>query len=184
MGEYSNGTLKHEEWFEGGRQSVYKERLFGVGGFPFLLSLLIFWYSKASMTLTSSDSGPVLITVIRSSKHLVLITISLHRDQYHLCPTPPVIHIARLLPTCLSLCQVDRGHIMCIMSELHSITKLDDHLNIFYIHLWLIIPTKIAFVLCAHASPRLFNHVNSVYHCGLLCHCVSTYLFTPMIVSL
>jgi len=36
----------------GGRQSVYKERLLGVGGFPFLLSLLILLYSKASTTLT------------------------------------------------------------------------------------------------------------------------------------
>jgi len=51
MGRYSNGTSEHEKWFEGGRRSVYKERLLGVGGFPFLLSLLILLYSKASMTL-------------------------------------------------------------------------------------------------------------------------------------
>ena len=49
---YSDGTSENEEWFEGGRRRVYKERLFGVGGFPFLLSLLVFLYSKASTTLT------------------------------------------------------------------------------------------------------------------------------------
>ena len=43
----SDGTLRYEEWLECGRQSVYKERLFGVGGFPFLLSLLILLYRKA-----------------------------------------------------------------------------------------------------------------------------------------
>ena len=47
---YSDGTLEHEGWFEGGRQSVYKERLIGVGGFPFLFSLLVLLYSKASVT--------------------------------------------------------------------------------------------------------------------------------------
>jgi len=49
---YSDGTSENEEWFEGGRRRVYKGRLFGVGGFPFLLSLLVFFYSKASTTLT------------------------------------------------------------------------------------------------------------------------------------
>ena len=49
---YSDGTSEHEEWFEGGRRSVYKERLFGVGRLPFLLSLLVLLYSKASTTLT------------------------------------------------------------------------------------------------------------------------------------
>ena len=49
---YSDGTSEHDEWFEGGRRSVYKERLFGVGEFPFLLSLLIPLYSKKSTTLT------------------------------------------------------------------------------------------------------------------------------------
>ena len=48
---YSDGTSEHEEWFQGGRQSVYKERLFRVGGFSFLLSLLVLLNSKASTTL-------------------------------------------------------------------------------------------------------------------------------------
>jgi len=50
--EYSDGTSGHGEWFEGSRWSVYKERLFGVEGFPFLLALLVILYSKASTTLT------------------------------------------------------------------------------------------------------------------------------------
>ena len=49
---YSDGTSEHEEWFEGGRRSVYKEKLFGVGGLPFLLSFLVLLYSKASTTVT------------------------------------------------------------------------------------------------------------------------------------
>ena len=48
---YSDDTSEHEEWFEGARRSVYKERLVGVAGFPFLLSLLVLSYSKASTTL-------------------------------------------------------------------------------------------------------------------------------------
>jgi len=46
-----DGTSEHEEWFEGGRRSVYNERLVGVGGFPFLLSVLVLLYSKASTPL-------------------------------------------------------------------------------------------------------------------------------------
>jgi len=38
---YSDGTLAREGQFEGGRQSVFKEWLSGVGGFPVLLSLLV-----------------------------------------------------------------------------------------------------------------------------------------------
>jgi len=48
---YSDCTSEHREWFEGGRRSVYKERLLGVAGFPVLLSLLVLLYSKASTTL-------------------------------------------------------------------------------------------------------------------------------------
>ena len=36
MGWDSDGTLEHEEWFEGNRRIVYKESVDGVGGFPFL----------------------------------------------------------------------------------------------------------------------------------------------------
>jgi hypothetical protein len=39
--DYSVGRLEHGEWFRGIGGSVYKERLFAVGGFPFLLSLLV-----------------------------------------------------------------------------------------------------------------------------------------------
>jgi hypothetical protein len=41
--ENSDGTLKHEESFECGRQIVYKVKLCNVGGFPFHPSLLIVW---------------------------------------------------------------------------------------------------------------------------------------------
>jgi hypothetical protein len=39
--DYSVGMLEHEEWFGGIGRSVYNERLVAVGGFPFLLSLLV-----------------------------------------------------------------------------------------------------------------------------------------------
>jgi len=48
MGWDSDGTSEHEERFEGGRRIVYKESVDSVGGFPFLLSLLVLLYSKAS----------------------------------------------------------------------------------------------------------------------------------------
>jgi hypothetical protein len=48
IGRYLDATSEHEEWFEGGRRIVYKESAVGVGGFPFLLSLLVLLYSKAS----------------------------------------------------------------------------------------------------------------------------------------
>ena len=51
MRKHSDGTSEHREWFAGDRQCIYNERLLGVGIFPFLLSLLILSYSKASTTL-------------------------------------------------------------------------------------------------------------------------------------
>jgi hypothetical protein len=35
MGNDSNGTSEHEEWFKGGRRIVYNESVVGVGGFLF-----------------------------------------------------------------------------------------------------------------------------------------------------
>jgi hypothetical protein len=55
--EYSEGTSEHEEWFEGGKQIVYKERLFGVGGFPFLLSLLVLLYRKATYNFETASTS-------------------------------------------------------------------------------------------------------------------------------
>jgi len=48
---YSDGTSEQEGQFEGGRRSVHKEWLFGVGEFPFLLSLIVHLFSKACTTL-------------------------------------------------------------------------------------------------------------------------------------
>jgi hypothetical protein len=44
----SDDTSTHKELSESDRQVVFKERLFGVGGLPSLLSLRILFYSKAS----------------------------------------------------------------------------------------------------------------------------------------
>jgi len=49
--KYLDGTAEHREWFEGGRRSVYTERLLGVGGYLFLLSSLLLLYSNASTSL-------------------------------------------------------------------------------------------------------------------------------------
>jgi len=48
MRKVSDGTSEHGRWFQGGRQTVNKERLFGVGSFPLLLCLLNLWYCKAT----------------------------------------------------------------------------------------------------------------------------------------
>jgi len=63
---YSEGTLEHEEWLEGGRRSVYKERLIGVGGVSFLFFLLVLLSSKASTTLNQLQFWFVLISLIRT----------------------------------------------------------------------------------------------------------------------
>jgi len=55
----SDSALKHDEWLQGDRWTVYNERLFAVGGFPFLHSLLILLYSKASYDY---ETGPILDT--------------------------------------------------------------------------------------------------------------------------
>jgi len=52
----SDGTSEHEEWFEGGRRIVYKESVVGVGGFPFLMSLLVLLYSKASYDFETAST--------------------------------------------------------------------------------------------------------------------------------
>ena len=54
-----DSTLKHGRWFEGDRRTVYKERLFVVGGFSFHLSLLLLLYSKAI-----DNAGTALILVL------------------------------------------------------------------------------------------------------------------------
>jgi hypothetical protein len=41
-------TSEHKEWFQADRGIVFEERLFGVRGFPFLLSMLMLKNSEAS----------------------------------------------------------------------------------------------------------------------------------------
>jgi hypothetical protein len=57
MGCDSDGTSKYEELFEGGRQTVYKDSVVGIEGFPFLLSLLVLLYSKASYDFETASTG-------------------------------------------------------------------------------------------------------------------------------
>jgi len=71
MGRYSNGTSEYEELFEGGIQTVYKERLFGIGGFPFLVSLLILLSSKASYDFETTPN-PVLICFLENKLQTLL----------------------------------------------------------------------------------------------------------------
>ena len=102
MGWDSDGTSEpHEEWFEGGRRSVYKESVVGVGGFPFLLSLLVLLYSKASYDFETA-STLVLSGSPRNEFRafcLVLFSVSHSSYQYHLRPTPPVT-LERVLQYC------------------------------------------------------------------------------------
>ena len=46
MDEDSDGTSEHEGLFEDSGRSVYEVRMFGVGGFPFLLCLLVLLYGE------------------------------------------------------------------------------------------------------------------------------------------
>ena len=58
MVKYWDGTSKYEEWFEGARWTVYKERLFVVVGFSFLPSLHVPLYSKASYNF---ETTPIVV---------------------------------------------------------------------------------------------------------------------------
>jgi len=91
MGCNSDGTLEHEEWFVGGRRIVYRESVVCVGGIPFLLSLLVLLYSKASYDFeTASIFCLVLTPSKRSSNPLSCFPISHWSHQHHLCPTLPI----------------------------------------------------------------------------------------------
>jgi len=46
MNEDADGTSEHEDWFKGGRRSVYNELCVVLEYFPFLLSLLVLLYSN------------------------------------------------------------------------------------------------------------------------------------------
>jgi len=87
MGWDSDGTSEHEQWFEGGRRIVYKESVDGVGGFPFLLSLLVLLYSKASYDF---ETAPTLVLSCLVLSGLVSLSILHYCHLCHLRPTPPV----------------------------------------------------------------------------------------------
>jgi len=105
IGWDSDGTSEHEEWFESGRRIVYKESVIGVGGFPFLVSLLLLLYKQSKLRLWNSfDSCLVLIFSIRTSSVLCLFSISHFSYQYHLRPTPPITVKSRFWPTLILHC--------------------------------------------------------------------------------
>jgi hypothetical protein len=91
MGWDSDGTSEHEEWFKDGRQIVYKESVVDIGGFPFLLSLLVLLYSTASYDFEIAST--FVLSWFSRHEHwasLSCFLISHYCDQYHLHPTPPV----------------------------------------------------------------------------------------------
>jgi hypothetical protein len=51
-----NGTLEHKESLEGGRQTVFREKLLGIGGFPVVLSILVLKYSKGTENIKTSST--------------------------------------------------------------------------------------------------------------------------------
>jgi hypothetical protein len=102
----SDGTLEHEEGFEGGRRIVYKETVVGVGGFPFLLSLLIFLYSNASYNFKTAWTRVFCwFSRYEFRAPFVLPSKSHLSYQYHLRLTPPVT-LERVLQyrTCYWMC--------------------------------------------------------------------------------
>ena len=87
----SDGTSEHEEWFEGGTRSVYKENVVGVGGFPFLLSLLVLLYGTASYDFETASTVVLSWLTWYEFRALLVLIVILHLSyQYHLCPTPRV----------------------------------------------------------------------------------------------
>jgi hypothetical protein len=68
--EDSSGTSKHGKWFEGSRRSVYKERFFGIGGFPILLSLLVLLYGKQKYDF--GKTSPLLSLFLSLDTHVAL----------------------------------------------------------------------------------------------------------------
>jgi hypothetical protein len=70
-------------------ETVYKERLLGVGGFPFLLSVLVLLYSNQQY-----DVGNILTLCVCLCLHLSIRTLSLVlQHSYHLRPTPPITQL-------------------------------------------------------------------------------------------
>jgi len=84
--KHLDDTSKHEESFKGGIQTVYKERLFGIGGFPFLLSLLGLPYKEASIILKQLGMLAYSDSLKRTSSTLVLNMTSRH--LLSISPTP------------------------------------------------------------------------------------------------
>jgi hypothetical protein len=95
-----DGTLEHEEWFKVGRRIVYKESVAGVGGFPFLLSLLVLLYSKESYDFETA-STLVLCWFSRYELRVpfCLVVIAHFSFQYHLRPTLPVTYTTKHILT-------------------------------------------------------------------------------------
>jgi len=91
IGWDSDGTSKHEQWFEGSRRIVYKESVVGVAGFPFLLSWLVLLYSTASHNFGTASTF-VLSSLPRYElwAPLCWFLMSHFSYQYHLRLTPPV----------------------------------------------------------------------------------------------
>ena len=56
MGWDSDGTSEHEEWFEGVRRIAYTESVVSVGGFPFVLSLLVHLYRNATYDFETAST--------------------------------------------------------------------------------------------------------------------------------
>ena len=85
MSDDSDSTSEHEEWFQGGRRSVYKERLLAVEDFLFFPLYSFSCIAINSTTLENDiDSCLCFCLSIRTS------SVVLHHP-YHLRPTPPVI---------------------------------------------------------------------------------------------
>jgi len=91
-----DGSSKQGEWFEGCSQTVYKERLVEIGGFPFHLSLLILLYSKENRWLWNNlDSCLVPVPLIQKSC-VLSFSISHYSCQSHVSPTPPVMVVGNI----------------------------------------------------------------------------------------
>jgi hypothetical protein len=138
IGWDSNCKLEYEEQFEGGRRIVYKERVVGIGGFPFLLSLLVLLYSKASYDAETASTLVLSQSLERNFEWCVLFSditllLPISPTPDPTCYTWPSLitsyHILNV-PASLVRVEVLFWTLFCFLLGLHSIEPpLDTHVR-------------------------------------------------------
>ena len=86
MGKDSDGILRHDEWLEGGILMCIQWGWFGIGGFPFLLSLLVLLYSKAIDNFETAST--LVLSLISRYELRALLSRLWYHILFPISPTP------------------------------------------------------------------------------------------------